>query len=210
MEYKADPRRIQYRKGLQMPAKCIYAARPSPWGNPYAVATYRRFGALNLFARFALERLTDWDRNSGWLDPLINADYAACWCKLNEPCHVDLLFAFADLIVVQSQLFVSSLAQGFTPENLQRPAKTCRELHWAEMTIAIMTHDQCIAHLPEQPDQSSFDLLQAQPESSFYKTLATLDGNRIDLQTSIVLATNLRRCADSLIATAESVMNKGE
>lgn len=75
-----------------MPANTVKVARPSKWGNPYSVAEYgrdlaianyrRRLDILIIFGALDLSELRG--RN------------LACWCKLSEPCHADVLLALAN------------------------------------------------------------------------------------------------------------------
>lgn len=44
--------------------------------------------SLALFEEYAAARVK-WDRK--WLEPLRNADFLACWCKLTNRCHVDVI-----------------------------------------------------------------------------------------------------------------------
>jgi len=84
-----------------MPAGAIYVGRPGTWGNPYvvgstnalgeppideaeAVARYRAFLEANAAASLAL-----------LLAPLRGRDLA-CWCRLDQPCHADVLLELAN------------------------------------------------------------------------------------------------------------------
>ena len=69
----------------------VYVGRPSPWGNPFPVASDRA-GAIAKFRAFAEERLAN---NPGWLDPLRDAEVLTCWCA-PLPCHADVLIELID------------------------------------------------------------------------------------------------------------------
>ena len=82
-----------------MPANTKYAGRPGPYGNPYRIGdSYRspftgdpffitRENCLVAFETYAKGMLA---MNPQWLEPLRGFDLA-CWCSLDEPCHVDII-----------------------------------------------------------------------------------------------------------------------
>lgn len=82
-----------------MPENAIYVGRPTRWGNPFIVGdrykhahvpiydTVTANNILTVFETYARDRI---DEDSGWLEPLRDADYLACWCPLSKPCHVDI------------------------------------------------------------------------------------------------------------------------
>lgn len=88
------PVRVQLsrRKGWRKPDNTVVVARPSAWGNPFAVKDY---GVERAVANYK-------DRIQGLL--LIGAidlsslagKNLACWCRIGEPCHADVLLEFAN------------------------------------------------------------------------------------------------------------------
>lgn len=111
------PRRVQLsrRKGWRMPENTVKVSRPSRWGNPFVVSSDA--GALAHYA--------DWRANHdlwrGWPVPdaataveafrhhailslqgspdryrELRGKNLACWCKLHEPCHADVLLEIAN------------------------------------------------------------------------------------------------------------------
>jgi len=89
----SKPKRIQRKrtKGFRMP-NAIYVGRPSPWGNPYTMGQYNASTAKHMFHQWAWSRaLADPD----WLKPLHGKDLA-CWCRLGDPCHADVLLELAN------------------------------------------------------------------------------------------------------------------
>ncbi|HEX9813282.1 MAG TPA: DUF4326 domain-containing protein [Burkholderiales bacterium] len=106
------PRRIQRQriKGWRMPANTIYVGRPSRWGNPFGVrcAMHGTDDAacdhLILVATpaLAVERYRQWARN--WRHPSkllarlpeLRGKNLACWCRLDQPCHADVLLELAN------------------------------------------------------------------------------------------------------------------
>lgn len=106
------PVRIQRRraKGWRMPADTIYVGRPTKWGNPFVPGTRGRTvkECVDLYQAIA----------SGYLcvsveQPLIapqerllksvqhdlgelRGKNLACFCRLDRPCHADILLALAN------------------------------------------------------------------------------------------------------------------
>jgi hypothetical protein len=87
------PKRIQRKrtKGWKMPAGAISVTRPGKWGNPFSVKEYG--------LKLALFNYRQRIRNM----VLIGADFSAirgkdlaCWCPLDQPCHVDILLEVAN------------------------------------------------------------------------------------------------------------------
>jgi hypothetical protein len=107
----SEPRRIQLRrtKGWRLPPKTVVVARPGPWGNPFiavpeckpgmqtgseyvcvpnaakAVACFEEMlRSPNRAALLAAARATLGGKN------------LACWCRLDQPCHADVLLKVAN------------------------------------------------------------------------------------------------------------------
>jgi len=90
------PRRLRLsrRKGARLAAGAVVVARPTQWGNPHrigrltraqAIAAYRRdllAGRLKVTAADARRELAGRD--------------LACWCRLDEACHADVLIEIAN------------------------------------------------------------------------------------------------------------------
>lgn len=83
------PRRIQRRrtKGWRLPAGVACVSRPSKWGNPFS--TGNRAADVAAFRDWALPHAD-----------AIRADLRgrdlACWCRLDQPCHADVLLEMAN------------------------------------------------------------------------------------------------------------------
>ena len=110
------PKRIQRKrtKGWRMPPNTVYAGRPTKWGNPFKtgnayddVATYaccvRQFPVRPSRLRLWKEAggnptmlIAIAGRVRSVLDELRGRDLA-CWCGLDQPCHVDLLLEIANV-----------------------------------------------------------------------------------------------------------------
>ena len=85
--------RIDWRRpGGRKPEGVIGVARPSRWGNPFAVAEWGRKTAVERFKGYAAERLAS---EPSWLDPLRGRDLA-CYYPLGQPCHADVLVEMAN------------------------------------------------------------------------------------------------------------------
>jgi hypothetical protein len=115
IQQEVKPRRIQRSRkaGSKLPPNTICCTRPGKHGNPFVVGMWFRnisgdwrmwtcgdsphFGneivgdlehSLRLFDEYSAARVK-WDRQ--WLEPLRNADFLACWCRLESKCHVDII-----------------------------------------------------------------------------------------------------------------------
>lgn len=114
------PQRIQRKrtKGWKMPPNTVYVGRPSHFGNRFVVATKEHSPeTLAHYADYA-KNVDLWD---GW--PVCDAETAvaafrkmqcgptfrklaqsalrgkdlACWCRLDQPCHADVLLEIANI-----------------------------------------------------------------------------------------------------------------
>jgi hypothetical protein len=82
-------------KGWRKPEQVVVVARPSQWGNPYVVGVDgNRAECVELY-HGALERgelrftAADVRRELSGRD-------LACWCRLDQVCHADLLLQMAN------------------------------------------------------------------------------------------------------------------
>ena len=112
------PERIQLRrtKGWRMPKDTVRVCRPTLWGNPFihedhsqAVSAFRRLlqGGTQTFSmgpgqlQFAPGAhsntlhwaWSDWARSNMHT---LRGKNLACWCRLGEPCHADVLLELAN------------------------------------------------------------------------------------------------------------------
>jgi hypothetical protein len=104
------PKRIQLRrtKGWRKPEGTVVVSRPSRWGNPFRPHETYRFtyrdghigmgiaggqdSVVRLFEAFLDARP---DLQQAVREELAGHDLA-CWCRLDEPCHADVLLSFAN------------------------------------------------------------------------------------------------------------------
>lgn len=109
------PERVQLsrRKGWKMPPNTVKVTRPGPWGNPFVVnprvtpggrtgGTYHSVPSVE-DAVACYREMFSCDSPEGsrghWLQTNLHhlrAKNLACWCKLGEPCHADVLLELAN------------------------------------------------------------------------------------------------------------------
>ena len=77
-------KRIQRKrtKRFKLPPNTVCVNRGTKWGNPFRVEDYGRDEAIAKFREYA----RDWD-----VTELTQVDNIACFCKVGEPCHGDVL-----------------------------------------------------------------------------------------------------------------------
>lgn len=91
---------LQRRKGWRMPANTVSVARPTKWGNPYRIVT-PAFGSMEretragAVAAFRLRLVGLLAIGAVDLSPLRGKNLA-CFCRLDQPCHADVLLEFAN------------------------------------------------------------------------------------------------------------------
>jgi len=76
-----------------MPPNTVYVGRPSCWGNPHtitpgitreeAIARYRRSVTMRTGTIFRIQ-------------DSLGGKNLACWCRLDQPCHADVLLEIAN------------------------------------------------------------------------------------------------------------------
>jgi hypothetical protein len=83
-----------------MPEGAVYVGRPTKWGNPFKVGEMSPYGtiiedkrhAASIFGGFAPinEKLVAAARAE------LRGKDLACWCRLDEKCHADILLEIAN------------------------------------------------------------------------------------------------------------------
>ncbi|AGT09088.1 DUF4326 domain-containing protein [Paracoccus aminophilus] len=119
---KQDPQRIQRKrtKGWRMPEGAVSVCRPSIWGNPFTVANLRAIGIegpASALSRICVDEFEGWLAEPSLLPecvgpvnkasrqrildnlPSLRGKDLACWCRLDQPCHADLLLRLANEVV---------------------------------------------------------------------------------------------------------------
>lgn len=108
------PQRIQLsrRKGYRKPEGAIVVARPSKWGNPFRVGS-TNWVPIDTDGRWSKERhepltveqavecfrlVSRYDLASYGPDYFaeLRGHDLACWCRLDQPCHADVLLELAN------------------------------------------------------------------------------------------------------------------
>jgi hypothetical protein len=106
------PRRIQRKRtrGWKMPPNTVYVGRPTRWGNLWKVGLVscgcRSAGECmhNSFrcqtAQEAVDMFRMWvtegHKTKHDAKLILRGKNLACWCPLDQPCHADVLLAFAN------------------------------------------------------------------------------------------------------------------
>lgn len=89
------PKRIQRKrvKGWKKPAGAVNVTRPSKWGNPFLPGDYIDIGdCLADYEVHIREHI-----RSGHLDLAeLKGKDLMCWCRLDAPCHADVLLKMAN------------------------------------------------------------------------------------------------------------------
>lgn len=102
------PQRIQLRrtKGWKMPPNTVKVTRPGIWGNPFIVNPRvkpgSKSGAMYICVptlEDAIETYREWlclDGREERARQELRGKNLACWCKIGEPCHADVLLEIAN------------------------------------------------------------------------------------------------------------------
>lgn len=99
MSKPSKPKRIQRKrtKGWRMPENAVYVGRPTKWGNPYSVedcGSPER--AVELFEDHIENEIAIAPENLDEIRSELAGRDLACWCGLDQPCHVDVLLRLAN------------------------------------------------------------------------------------------------------------------
>jgi hypothetical protein len=93
------PKRIQRKrtKGWKMPRNTVYVGRPTKWGNPYRPKKGQSAEqCVALYRELVTERNIWTEPNQHAADRELRGKNLACWCKIGEPCHADVLLELAN------------------------------------------------------------------------------------------------------------------
>lgn len=95
---RTQPKRIQRKrtKGWRMPVGAVYVGRPTKWGNSLQVG---RDGSAAAVVEAYRKRIV----GNIWTYPskrdiqgALRGKDLACWCRLDQPCHADVLLEIAN------------------------------------------------------------------------------------------------------------------
>lgn len=89
----AKPKRIQRerKKGWRMPPNTVYVGRPGKWGNPFDLKNHTRQDALDLYRAWIDDEINIAPDNLAEIKAELGGKDLACWCRLDQPCHADVL-----------------------------------------------------------------------------------------------------------------------
>lgn len=103
------PKRIQRKrtKGWRLPDGAVIVTRPGPWGNPFVVVPHfkpgRTVGCVYTCVpttEDAIECFRLWAEGQPKFIEAVRRELRgkdlACWCKLSDPCHADILLELAN------------------------------------------------------------------------------------------------------------------
>jgi hypothetical protein len=102
------PVRVQLsrKKGWRMPPNTVKVSRPTKWGNPFHVGEQRTaeeavksYRSMMTGQRLSRESTEAYGARAVWMKKQIDTlrgKNLACWCRLGEPCHADVLLELAN------------------------------------------------------------------------------------------------------------------
>jgi len=105
------PKRIhrERTKGWRLPPNTVCVTRPGKWGNPFYPGSGYSMGYFDADMQMVLppatpENCVKWYRKHIEVDQRLRAEAKkdlrgknlACWCKVGEPCHADVLLEIAN------------------------------------------------------------------------------------------------------------------
>ncbi|GAA2866992.1 hypothetical protein GGQ99_001351 [Aminobacter niigataensis] len=89
-------RRVQLsrKKGWKMPENTVKVDRSTRWGNPFKVTPeHAAAEAVSDFRDYVIGRLVN---GVGYPLAELRGKNLACWCRLDQPCHADVLLDLAN------------------------------------------------------------------------------------------------------------------
>ena len=94
----SQPVRIQLsrKKGWRLPPNTLNVARPSRYGNPHRIGFCPVCGVTHTRDEAVDEFEAELSQLSANHFEVMRGKNLACWCKLNERCHADVLLRLAN------------------------------------------------------------------------------------------------------------------
>jgi len=91
------PKRVQLKrkKGWRMPPNAVKVDRSTRWGNPFTVEEYGREEAIERFREYIDHPNSPLEFTFADLETLRGKNLA-CWCRLDQSCHADVLLELAN------------------------------------------------------------------------------------------------------------------
>ena len=83
---------VNAREAGALPPGAVRRRAAEPMGNPFPLSGDNRDEVLRAYREHVEEKLKG---DPTWLDPLRGRDLA-CWCRLDEACHADVLIELAN------------------------------------------------------------------------------------------------------------------
>lgn len=96
-------------KGWRMPPNTVRVARPGPWGNPFIVSPTAKPGSRSGASYYCVPTLEDaiacFEERANlpelheWrveMRAALAGKNLACFCRLDQPCHADVLLRLAN------------------------------------------------------------------------------------------------------------------
>lgn len=86
-------------KGWKMPENTVYVGRPTIWGNVYRAGTFKGMtaaDAVEMFKKRLEENIYPDAVHINRCIELLRGKNLACWCKVGDPCHADVLLEIAN------------------------------------------------------------------------------------------------------------------
>jgi hypothetical protein len=98
------PVRIQRKrtKGWKMPENTVYVGRPTNWANPHHVMTKDAAGHAYAVIQFK-QYCCPGSPLAEMAQRLLRGKNLACFCRLDQPCHADVLLELANASSPQSE-----------------------------------------------------------------------------------------------------------
>lgn len=81
-----------YDYGWKSNPNAVYVGRPTKWGNPFKPQDYGLGECLMKYREWLGEQIK---KDPNFLKPLVGKDLV-CFCKLDAPCHADILLEMAN------------------------------------------------------------------------------------------------------------------
>lgn len=80
-----------------MPPNTVYVGRPTMFGNPFRVSGCTQEERVCILEMY--RRIFEGDDRKKWREEIqcaLKGKDLACWCRLSDPCHADVLLEIAN------------------------------------------------------------------------------------------------------------------
>ena len=88
---------LQRKKGWRLPPNTVSVARPTRWGNPFLIieSAEGREACVRLFREW-LNQPGPGTHLAACARRDLRGKNLACWCRIDQPCHADVLLQIAN------------------------------------------------------------------------------------------------------------------